>query len=49
MKKVNETAVDLMKTETIGLELQRFVAEVIGKGRTVVKMFPKSPCKDEIL
>ena len=38
-----------MWTETIGVQLQQFVAEVIGKVRTVIKMFCKSPLKDEIL
>ena len=46
---MDETAVDLEETEAIGVELQRFVAEVIGKVRTIVKMFRKSPFKDEIL
>ena len=48
-EEVDETAVDLEETEAIGVELQRFVAEVIGKVRTIVKMFRKSPLKDEIL
>ena len=38
-----------METEAIGLELEQFVAEVIGKVRTLVKMFRKSPLKNEIL
>ena len=42
MKDVDKAAVDLVKTETINVDLQRFVAEVIGKVRTVVKMFRKS-------
>ena len=37
------------KTEAIGVEFQQFVAEVIRKVRIVVKMFRKSPLKDEIL
>ena len=49
VEEVDEAAVDLMETEAIGVEFQRFVAEVIGKVRTVVKMFRKSPLKDEIL
>ena len=49
MKGVDEAAVDLVETETIGVELQQFVAEVIGKVRVVVKMFRKSPLRDEIL
>ena len=49
MKEVDEGAVGLVETEAIGVELQQFVAEVIGKVRTVVKMFRKSPPKDEIL
>ena len=49
MEEVDEAAVDLVGTETIGVELQQFVAEVIGKVRTVVKMFRKSPLKNEIL
>ena len=43
MEEVDEASVDLVETEAIGLELQQFVAEVIGKVRTVVKMFRKSP------
>ena len=43
MEEVDETAVDLMETEAIGVELQRFVAEVVEKVTTVVKMFRKSP------
>ena len=49
MEEVDEAAVDLVGTETIGVELQQFVAEVIGKVRTVVKMFRKSSLKNEIL
>ena len=49
MEEVDEAAVDLVETEAIGVELQQLVAEVIGKVRTVVKMFRKSPLKDEIL
>ena len=49
MEEVDEAAVDLVETEAIGIELQQFVAEVIGKVRTVVKMFRKSPLKDKIL
>ena len=49
MEEVDEAAVDLVETEAIGVELQQFVAEVIGKVRTVVKMFCKSPLKNEIL
>ena len=49
MEEIDEAAVDLAETEAIGVELQQFVAEVIGKVRTVVKMFRKSPLKDEIL
>ena len=49
MEEVNKAAVDLVETEAIGVELQQFVAEVIGKVRTVVKMFRKNPLKDEIL
>ena len=48
-EEVDEAAVDLVETEAIGVELQQVVAEVIGKVRTVVKMFRKSPLKDEIL
>ena len=46
---MDESAVDLEKTEAIGIELQRFVSEVIGKVGTIVKMFRKSSLKDEIL
>ena len=49
MEEVDEAAVDLVETEAINVELQQFVAEVIRKVRTVVKMFRKSPLKDEIL
>ena len=49
MEEIDEAAVDLVETETIGEVLQQFVAEVIGKVRTVVKMFRKSPYKNEIL
>ena len=49
MEEVDEAAVDLVETEAIGVKLQQFAAEVIGKVRTVVKMFRKSPLKDEIL
>ena len=49
MEEVDEAAVDLVETEAIGVELKQLVAEVIGKVRTVVKMFRKSPLKDEIL
>ena len=49
MEEVDEAAVDLVETEAIGVELQRFVAEVIRKFRTLVKMFRKSPLKDETL
>ena len=49
MEEVDEAAVDLVETEAIGVELQQFVEEVIGKVRTLVKMFRKSPLKDEIL
>ena len=49
MKEVDEAAVNLVETEAIGVELQQFVAKVIGKVRTVVKMFRKSPLTDEIL
>ena len=49
IKEVDEAAVDFVETEAIGIKLQRFVAEVIEKVRTVVKMFCKSPLKDEIL
>ena len=49
MEEVDEAAVNLVETEAIGVELKQFVAEVIGKVRTVVKMFRKSPFKDEIL
>ena len=41
MEEVNEAAVDLVKTEAIGVEFQQFVAELIGKVKTVVKMFAK--------
>ena len=44
----DEAAVDLVKTETIGVDLQWFVAEVIGKVRTVMKMFRKT-LQNEIL
>ena len=49
MEEVDEAAVDPVEIETIGVELQQFVAKVIGKVRTVVKMFRKSPLKDKIL
>ena len=49
MEEVNEAAVDLVETEAIGVELQRFVVKVIRKVKTVVKMFRKSLLKDEIL
>ena len=49
MEEVDEAAVDRVETEAIGVELQQFVAEVIGKVRTVAKMFRKSPLKNEIL
>ena len=49
MEEVDEAAVNLVETEAIGVELKQFVAEVIGKVRTVVKMFRKSPFKDKIL
>ena len=49
MEEVDEAAVDLVETEAIGVKLQQFVVEVIGKVRAVVKMFRKSPLKDEIL
>ena len=49
MEEVDEAAVDLVETEAIGLELQRFAPEVIGKVRIVVKIFRKSPLKDEIM
>ena len=49
MEEVDEADVDLVETEAIGVELQQFVAEVIGKVRTLVKMFRKSPLQDEIL
>ena len=49
MEEVDEAAVDLVKTEAIGVEFQQFVAEVIGKVITVVKMFCNSPLNDEIL
>ena len=49
MEEVDEAAVNLVETEAIGVELQQFVAEVIRKVRTVVKMFRKSPFKDKIL
>ena len=48
-EEVDEAAVDLVETEAISVEFQQFVAEVIRKVRTVVKMFRKSPLKDEIL
>ena len=48
-EEVNETAIDLEETEAIGVALQKFVAEVIGKVRTIVKMFRKSPLKNKIL
>ena len=48
-EEVDEAAVDLVKTEAIGVEFQQFVAEVITKVRIVVNMFRKSPLKDEIL
>ena len=41
MEEVDEAAVNLVETEAIGVELKQFVAEVIGKVRTVVKMFRK--------
>ena len=43
MEEVDEAVVDFVETEAIGVEFQQFVAEVIGKVRTVVKMFRKSP------
>ena len=43
MKEADEAAVDLVEIETTGVELQRFVGEVIRKVRTMVKMFRKSP------
>ena len=49
MEEVDEHVVDLVETETVGVEFQGFVAEVIRKVRTVVKMFRKSPLKNEIL
>ena len=49
MEEVDKAAVDLVETETIGVELQQFVSEVTGKVRAVVKMFRKSPLKDKIL
>ena len=49
MEEVDEAGVDLVETEAIGVELQQVVAKVIGKVRTMVKMFRKSPLKDEIL
>ena len=49
MEDVDKTAVDLEETETIGVVLQQFIAEVIGKVITVVKMFRKSPLENEIL
>ena len=49
MEEVDEAAVDFVGTETIGIELQQFVAEVIGKVRKVVKVFRKSLLKNEIL
>ena len=49
MKEVDKAVVDLVETEATGVELQRFVAEVLGKVRTVVKMFRKRPLKNEIL
>ena len=49
MEEVDEATVDLVETEAIGVEIKQFVAEVIGKVRTLVKMFRKSPLKDEIL
>ena len=47
MEEVDEAAVDLVETEAIGVELQHIVSEVIGKVRTLVKMF--CPPKDKIL
>ena len=49
MEEVDKDVVDLVETETVGVELQGFVAEVIRKVRTVVKMFRKSPLKNKIL
>ena len=49
MEEVDEAAVDPVETEAIGVELQQFIAEVTGKVRRVMKMFRKSPLKDEIL
>ena len=49
IEEVDKAAVDLVESEAIGVELQRFVAEVIGKVRTLVKMFRESPLKDKIL
>ena len=39
MKEVDEAAVDLVETKAIGVELQHIVSELIGKVRTLVKMF----------
>ena len=49
MEEVDKPAVDLVETEAIGVELRQFVAEMIGKVRTLLKMFRKSLLKDEIL
>ena len=49
MEEVDEGAIDLVETEAIEVEFQQFVAEVIGKVRTVVKMFRKSASKGKIL
>ena len=49
MEEVDVAAVDLVETEAVGVELQQFVAKVIGKVRTMVKMFRKNPLEDKIL
>ena len=49
LEEVDKAVEDLVETKKTGVELQRFVAEVIVKVRTVVKMFRKSPLKNEIL
>ena len=40
---------DLVDTKTINVNFQLFVAKVIGKVRKMIKIFRKSPLKNEIL
>ena len=41
MEEVDEATVDLVETEAIGVEIKQFVAEVIGKARTLLRCFAK--------